>query len=99
MSSRPKITPTTCSLVSFKLALDMDTFLMDLKEKKYDSGEIKALKEKLVNTLSDYNSCFDDAPELYNDIMDTMAELDLYNINNVRTNSPINDAFHGIRIV
>jgi len=83
--------PETCGIRGFYIAMKMDDILTSTDRKQLDK-----MKKDLIRRLSRYSSCFD--PDYYNDIMKTMEKIELYNIKNVRTNSPLNDIFNSIHV-
>jgi len=83
--------PEACGIRGFYIAMKMDDILTSTDRKQLDK-----MKMNLLRTLSRYNRCF--YPYDYNNIMKTIEHIELYNINNSRTNSPLNDIFNSIHV-
>jgi len=81
--------PEACSIRGFYIAMKMDDILTSTDRKQLDK-----MKNELLNRLNRYSKCFD--PDYYTSIRETIKNIDLYNIKNVRTNSPLNDIFNSI---
>ena len=87
-----RMEPETCGITGFHIALKIDDILTSTDRKK----QRDKMKIDLERTLNRYSKCF--YPDDYDNIMKTLENIELYNINNVRTNSPLNDIFNSIHV-